>query len=206
MIERAPLPVMVAEQRAIAVMRRLGLSRVQQVAPRLHAVGLTVCEITLDGDEAIPSIRWLAAAGFTVGAGTVLSVESAAAACDAGAEFLVSPRLDPELVTWSMTESVPVVPGGLTPSELAAAWELGASAVKLFPASLGGPAYLRAIREPLGDIPVIPTGGVSSVTAADYLCYGALAVGIGGWLTAHEDLEEVSRRAAQLAVSVAAQG
>lgn len=205
MISRAPLPAAVTQQKLIAVMRRLGLERVRQQAPRLRQAGIGVLEVTLDGSEAIESIAWLSTDGYDVGAGTVLSISEAEAACIAGASFLVSPSFDRKVVEWAVRERVPIVPGGLTPSEIAAAWDLGASAVKLFPASLGGPEYLKAVRSPLRGIPIIPTGGVSAANAANYIDAGAIAVGIGGWLTGHDDLDEVDRRAASLVESVAAQ-
>ena len=151
------------------------------------------------------SIRWLVAAGYDVGAGTVLALDDAVKARDAGAAFLVSPSLDRDLIEWATDNAMPFVPGGLTPSEIVSAWALGASAVKLFPASLGGPGYLKDIRGPLRDIPIIPTGGVSEANAADYLAAGAIAVGVGGWLTAHDDVDEIVRRANRLAESVSAQ-
>ncbi len=203
MTSRTSLPTTISQQKLIAVMRQLGLERVQQVAPRLLQAGIGVLEVTLDGPDAIQSIAWLSANDYTVGAGTVLAVSEAEAACIAGASFLVSPGFDPKLVEWAVGESIPIVPGGLTPSEMTAAWDLGASAVKLFPASLGGPGYLKAIRGPLSTIPIIPTGGVSAANAADYLEVGAIAVGVGGWLTAQQDLGEIDRRAASLVESVA---
>lgn len=206
MTGRATLPAAISQQKLIAVMRQLGLERVRQLAPRLRHAGVGVLEVTLDGPEAIESIAWLSTDGYDVGAGTVLTVAEAEAACIAGASFLVSPSFDRRLVEWAVREKIPIVPGGLTPSEIAAAWDLGSSAVKLFPASLGGPEYLKAIRGPLANIPIIPTGGVSAANAANYIEAGAIAVGIGGWLTGHDDLDEVDRRAASLVGSVAAEG
>lgn len=202
MTGRAPLPAAISQQKLIAVMRQLGLERVRHLAPRLRQAGVGVLEVTLDGSEAIESIAWLSTDGYDVGAGTVLTIGEAEAACIAGASFLVSPSFDRRLVEWAVREKIPIVPGGLTPSEIAAAWDLGSSAVKLFPASLGGPEYLKAIRGPLANIPIIPTGGVSATNAASYIEAGAIAVGIGGWLTGHDDLDEVDRRAASLVGSV----
>ena len=202
MTARRPLPAAIEEQRLIAVMRRLGTERVQQVAPILRDCGIGVMEVTLDGGEALESIRWLAAAGYEVGAGTVLTIEQASAAQAAGARFLMSPNFNPSLVA-SAARSLPTVPGALTPSEVAAAWEQGASAVKLFPASFGGPQYLEAVRGPLAHIPIIPTGGIADTNAAAFLAGGAVAVGVGGWLTGQHDMAELARRARSLADSVA---
>ncbi|MCP3972985.1 MAG: bifunctional 4-hydroxy-2-oxoglutarate aldolase/2-dehydro-3-deoxy-phosphogluconate aldolase [bacterium] len=203
MTGRPALPAAILQQKLIAVMRRLSLERVLQLAPRLRQAGVGVLEVTLDGSEAIESIAWLSTDGYDAGAGTVLSISEAEAACIAGASFLVSPSFDRKLVEWAVREGIPIVPGALTPSEIAAAWDLGSSAVKLFPASLGGPEYLKAIRGPLASIPIIPTGGVSAANAAGYIEAGAVAVGIGGWLTAQDDLDEIDRRAASLVESVA---
>jgi len=205
MTSRPTLPDAVTQQKLIAVMRRLGLARVRQLAPRLRQAGVGVLEVTLDGSEAIESIAWLSTDGYDVGAGTVLTIAEAETACIAGASFLVSPSLDRKLVEWAVRERIPMVPGGLTPSEIAAAWDLGASAVKLFPASLGGPEYLKAVRSPLSGIPIIPTGGVTDANASAYLTAGAIAVGVGGWLTAQGDLEETARRAGRLVESVSQQ-
>jgi 2-dehydro-3-deoxyphosphogluconate aldolase/(4S)-4-hydroxy-2-oxoglutarate aldolase len=202
MNERIPLPAAIGEQRLIAVMRRLGTAQVRRVAPILGAAGIGVMEVTLDGAEALDSIRWLAESGYDVGAGTVLTVEEAGAAHAAGAQFLVSPSFNSSLVA-SAAQSIPIIPGGLTPSEVAAAWDSGASAVKLFPASLGGPEYLAALRGPLAHIPIIPTGGIADGNAAAFLEAGALAVGVGGWLTSQSDLAEVERRAESLVDSIA---
>jgi 2-dehydro-3-deoxyphosphogluconate aldolase/(4S)-4-hydroxy-2-oxoglutarate aldolase len=202
MTDRKPLPAAIGRQRIIAVMRRLGTARVRQIAPILRDAGIGVMEVTLDGAEALESIRWLAATGYEVGAGTVLTVEQAGAAHAAGAQFLVSPSFNPSLVA-SVAQSIPMVPGALTPSEVTAAWDAGASAVKLFPASFGGPSYLRAVRGPLAHIPIIPTGGIADDNAAAFLEAGAVAVGVGGWLTGHDDPEEVAGRARSLVGSIA---
>ena len=125
-------------------------------------------ELTLNEPEAdaLAAIEALAAAadelGALVGAGTVLSIESARRAVDAGARFIVMPHTDRELVAWCAARGLPAFPGALTPTEILSAWTAGASAVKLFPAAAVGPDYLSQIRGPLPDVPMVPTGGVSA--------------------------------------------
>src|SRR5439155_18346764 len=114
------------------------------------------------------------------GAGTVRTVDDVDAAVGAGAAYLVSPHTDPALAARSRQLGAAYLPGAFTPTEIVAAWAAGAAAVKLFPARLGGPRYLRDIREPLPDIPIVPTGGVSAQNVADWFAAGAGAVGVGG--------------------------
>jgi len=135
-----------------------------------------------------------------VGAGTVLTADQARAAADAGARFLVSPGTTDDLAAALLDTGLTTLLGALTPSELMHALALGAHAVKIFPASLGGPAYLKALRGPFPEVPLVPTGGVSADNVADWLGAGALAVGAGGELCpstaiASGDTEEIARRA-----------
>jgi 2-dehydro-3-deoxyphosphogluconate aldolase/(4S)-4-hydroxy-2-oxoglutarate aldolase len=92
-------------------------------------------------------------------------------------------------------EGIPMMPGAFTPTEVAVAWNAGATAVKVFPASVGGSGLLKAIRGPFGDLPLIPTGGITASNAGAFLAAGAVAVGVGGWLTSHDDLAVVGDRA-----------
>ena len=132
----------------------------------------------------------------------MLDVASATAAVEAGARFLVSPHTDGELIRWAVARRIPTFPGAFTPSEILAAWRAGASAVKLFPASTVGPSYVRELRGPLGDIPLIPTGGVTAETAGAFIAAGALGVGVGGWLFAAGSPDLIRQRAAQLVSAV----
>ena len=116
-----------------------------------------------------------------IGAGTVLDPETARACMLAGAAFIVSPSLNLRTIEICRRYSVPVMPGALTPTEVVTAWEAGADVVKVFPCSaLGGAKYLKAIKGPLPQIELIPTGGVSLSTAAEFLAAGAFALGVGG--------------------------
>lgn len=146
----------------------------------------------------LDAIAAIAGGETTVGAGTVVSVGQAGQAVDAGAEFLVSPHLDPELLEWAVAHDIPLIPGALTPTEIVAARRHDPPAVKVFPAHVGGPQYLRSLLAPYPDLQLIPTGGVNGDNAAEYLAAGAAAVGVGGWLTGLADLDVVTERAGQL--------
>jgi 2-dehydro-3-deoxyphosphogluconate aldolase/(4S)-4-hydroxy-2-oxoglutarate aldolase len=141
-----------------------------------------------------------------LGAGTVLTPEQADAAVDAGATYLVSPVVDLEVIEAARRRGVAALPGALTPTEILRAWRAGAAAVKLFPASLGGPGYLRAVKAPLPEVPLVPTGGVGLEEIGGYLRAGALAVGLGGPLVGDAgeggSLEALRRRAATALAAV----
>jgi 2-dehydro-3-deoxyphosphogluconate aldolase/(4S)-4-hydroxy-2-oxoglutarate aldolase len=122
------------------------------------------------------------AADVVVGAGTIRDRDQLDAAVAAGADFLVTPHLDPRLLEAMLATGVPVLPGVMTPSEVAAALDAGAQAVKLFPASTVGPRHLRALRGPFPDLPVVPTGGIGAADVRSWLDAGALAIGAGSEL------------------------
>jgi 2-dehydro-3-deoxyphosphogluconate aldolase/(4S)-4-hydroxy-2-oxoglutarate aldolase len=136
-----------------------------------------------------------------IGAGTVLEAKQAVQALGAGAQFLVAPVLNEPLIQFGLEQDILVLPGCATPTEIYRAHTLGAPAVKFFPAgSLGGPAFLKAIRDPLPAIPIVPTGGVTLEQVPEYLSAGALAVGVGGPLLpkdiiARRDAETLQQRA-----------
>jgi 2-dehydro-3-deoxyphosphogluconate aldolase/(4S)-4-hydroxy-2-oxoglutarate aldolase len=163
--------------------------------------GVPAMELTLNEPqaEALRAIEALASAadesGALVGAGTVLSIEAAGRAVDAGARFIVMPHTDPGLVAWCAERGLPCFPGALSPTEILAAWASGASAVKLFPAAALGPGYLAQVAGPFPDIPIVPTGGVSAQSAGDWIGAGAVAVGMGSWLIGDGELSGVTERA-----------
>lgn len=196
---RPGLPGLIREQRVIAVARRVTRESAAPLADALSRAGIGVLEITIEDEAGIGALARLEGSGIVVGAGTVTSLGQAAAAVDAGAVFLVSPHHDPVLTGWALDRGVPLIPGGLTPTEIHAAWAAGAPAVKVFPASVGGPELIAAIKAPFPDIELVPTGGITAANASAYLDAGALAVGVGGWLTDQPDLALVADRAAQLA-------
>ena len=195
-IARRPAP---PPGRIVAILRGLSPARVAAIVEPLVAGGVTTIEVTRDSPDALVSIAALAGRPDVVaGAGTVLSGDDAEAAVAAGARFLVAPHLDPAVVATMAGRGVPMLPGAVTPTEIAAAWEAGAAAVKLFPAGPLGPTYLAAIRAPLAHIPLVPTGGIDDSNAAAFIAAGAAAIGVGGWLTASTDPEVVAERARKL--------
>jgi 2-dehydro-3-deoxyphosphogluconate aldolase/(4S)-4-hydroxy-2-oxoglutarate aldolase len=126
---------------------------------------------------------------LVVGAGTVLDKESAQHSIDAGARFLTSPGFVPEVVAYARNENVVVLPGALTPTEVIAAWKAGSDYVKIFPAArVGGVQYVRALKVPFPQIPLIVTGGVNQLTARDFILAGATAIGVGAELLPIEAL------------------
>jgi 2-dehydro-3-deoxyphosphogluconate aldolase/(4S)-4-hydroxy-2-oxoglutarate aldolase len=173
----------VAAVPVVAILRAAGAGRFVEVGRVLYEGGVRAIEVTLTSEgalEAFGRLREELPADALLGVGTVRSVGDAELALAAGAAYLVAPDFRPDVVGWAVARGVPVVPGALTPSEVAAAWAAGATAVKVFPISaLGGPAYLKAIRAPLPEVPLVPTGGVGIDDAGAYLAAGAVAVGIG---------------------------
>jgi 2-dehydro-3-deoxyphosphogluconate aldolase/(4S)-4-hydroxy-2-oxoglutarate aldolase len=164
----------IVAQRFVAILRRP--ADLDAAAAELVAAGVDVLEITLDTPGALDAIRrWGERA--TVVAGTVRTVSEAEAAVEAGAQAIVSPTTVPEIVSWCAERNVPVVPGAFTPTEVETAWRSGASLVKLFPAALGGPGYVRSLLGPLADVPLLATGGVTAESAPAFLAAGAVAVG-----------------------------
>ncbi len=160
----------------------------------LKAGGLDVLELTMTVPGAIEVIRALCSqsgGNALIGAGTVLDPETAQACIEAGAQFIVSPALNEETVAFCHKQGVAIFPGALTPTEVVRAWKAGADAVKVFPAgAVGGASYLKALKAPLPQIELIPTGGVSLKTAADFLKAGAMALGVGADLVDTKALRE----------------
>jgi 2-dehydro-3-deoxyphosphogluconate aldolase/(4S)-4-hydroxy-2-oxoglutarate aldolase len=148
--------------------------------------GIPIVEITMTVPGAVEVIRELAksnAAKILIGAGTVLDAEAAQRCRDAGAEFLVSPALNVETIEFANKEDLLIMAGALTPTEIVKAWKAGADFVKVFPCGqVGGAKYIKAIKWPLPQIPLVPTGGVNLNTAAEFLEAGAEALGVGGEL------------------------
>jgi 2-dehydro-3-deoxyphosphogluconate aldolase/(4S)-4-hydroxy-2-oxoglutarate aldolase len=148
--------------------------------------GIPICEITMTVPDAPALIREVVGRlgdRALVGAGTVLDAAAAAVCLEAGAAFLVGPGLDLDVVGVARKHDVAVMPGALTPTEVITAWRAGADMVKIFPASaMGGPSYLKALRAPLPQVKLLPTGGINVSNLADYVKAGAAAVGIGGEL------------------------
>ena len=160
-------------------------------AETVYASGIPVVEITMTTPGALDVIDDLAKRypDLAVGAGTVLDEEHARLCVDAGARFLTSPGFVPEVVAYANKVNVVVLPGALTPTEIIAAWKAGSDFVKIFPTGhVGGTQYLRALKVPLPQIPLIATGGVNQLTASDFILAGATAIGVGGELLPKEAL------------------
>jgi 2-dehydro-3-deoxyphosphogluconate aldolase/(4S)-4-hydroxy-2-oxoglutarate aldolase len=188
----------------------------QFAAETLYAAGIPNVEIPLTLPEAPEVIRDLAAhyPNMVVGAGTVLDAKEAQRVIEAGSRFITSPGFIPEVVGCAMEADITVFPGACTPTEVIAAWKAGSDFVKIFPAAtLGGTHYIRALKVPLSQIPLIVTGGVNQLTAFDYILAGASAIGVGGELVPNESLvhrqadriHELARRFLQMVKEARAQ-
>lgn len=179
---------------------------VPAIGEALVGGGIRAFEVTLNSPSALDVIAALSArfapGELLIGAGTVLDLDQAQDAVEAGARFLVMPHSDLAIVDWAVRRDVPAFPGAFTPTEILAAWRAGASAVKLFPASAVGPQFVREMRGPLPQIPLIPTGGMTVENAAAYIGAGAVAVGMGSWLTGGGDPAVVRERAAAVATAL----
>jgi len=160
-------------------------------AETVYSSGIPIVEITMTTPGALETINDLAArhADLAVGAGTVLDEEMAKRCIDAGARFITSPGFIPEVVAYSKKMDVVTLPGALTPTEVIAAWKAGSDFVKIFPTGhVGGVQYVRALKVPLPQIPLIASGGVNQLTATDFILAGATAIGMGGELLPKEAL------------------
>jgi 2-dehydro-3-deoxyphosphogluconate aldolase / (4S)-4-hydroxy-2-oxoglutarate aldolase len=185
---RPSIPKAITDSGVVAIARRLDVAAIRTTCDALLQGGIRAFELTLNEPEAAAldalaaAVRHVEGSGLVVGAGTVLSIDAARRAVDAGAAFLVAPHIDPEVVTWAAGRGVPMFPGAATPTEALTAWRAGAAGVKVFPASSLGTAFVREMRGPFPDLPLVPTGGISAENAAAYVDAGAVAVGIGSWL------------------------
>jgi 2-dehydro-3-deoxyphosphogluconate aldolase/(4S)-4-hydroxy-2-oxoglutarate aldolase len=170
----------------VAIIRTENPEDLVSVAKALSQGGVKFIEITMTVPGALDIIRDAVAAlkgeDVYIGAGTVLDAPTARAAILAGATFIVGPGTDVETIRLCNTYGVAVMPGVQTPTEVIHAWRSGADVVKLFPADIGGPAYLKGLKEPLSQIEIMPTKGINFDTAAAYIKAGAIAVGSGTFL------------------------
>jgi 2-dehydro-3-deoxyphosphogluconate aldolase/(4S)-4-hydroxy-2-oxoglutarate aldolase len=174
-------------------------------AEAVSSAGIPIVEVTMTVPGAIEVIRELSRqnTGLIVGAGTVLYLDTARRCLDAGAAFLTTPGLDPDIVHFAAGRDILVFPGALTPTEIMAAWKAGSDFVKIFPcAANGGPSYIRSLKLPFPEIPLVASGGVDQQNAGDFILAGAVALGIGRHLV-HPDairrrergwIDELSRR------------
>jgi 2-dehydro-3-deoxyphosphogluconate aldolase/(4S)-4-hydroxy-2-oxoglutarate aldolase len=163
--------------------------------------GVGSVEVTLDTPGALEAVKRGAGSGWTIGVGTILEPDEVDRSVEAGAAFVVSPGTIPDVIERALELGVDVVPGALTPTEVIRAHTSGAVAVKVFPASVAGPSYLRALRGPLPDVPLVPTGGIAIEEVGAYLAVGAVCVGLGGALVgdappaSDEELDAIAVRA-----------
>jgi 2-dehydro-3-deoxyphosphogluconate aldolase/(4S)-4-hydroxy-2-oxoglutarate aldolase len=169
----------------VGIIRNLSIDEIAKILPVYHAAGLTTIEITMNTPFAADIIH----SGIkqykgklNVGAGTVCSVEDLKLALEAGAQFIVTPILNPEVVRLCVKSKIPVFPGAYTPTEIYQAWELGADLVKVYPATALGPDYIRDVKAPLNKIKLMPTGGISLGNIEAFMKAGADGLGIGGQL------------------------
>lgn len=201
----------ISHSRLVAIIRLDDLSAAVELSRALLAGGIVAQEFTLTNPAALQAIEQvlLKVPAFsqgeaTIGVGSVRTQTQAAAAIAAGAQFVVSPIHQPAVASCCVKQSVPLMSGALTPTEIAAAWEAGAALVKVFPARGLGPNYIKDVLAPMPEIKLMPTGGVGLENMQSYFEAGASAVGVGGNLIdaaamAVGDWDQLSRIAAQYA-------
>ncbi|WP_046176286.1 bifunctional 4-hydroxy-2-oxoglutarate aldolase/2-dehydro-3-deoxy-phosphogluconate aldolase [Domibacillus indicus] len=205
---------MIVDQLAAApivpILRKVPYEKSAQIVKALIDGGVASIEVTMETERAEDIIAEAIdayGAQVLVGAGTVLNVDDCRRAIEAGAQFIVTPALDEEVVSYAVEKGVPIIPGVFTPAEMMRAVKLGAEAIKLFPASVLGPAFIKDVKGPLGHIPIMTTGGITLETAADYIQAGAAAVGTGSALLkkeliASEDWEGLKKETEQWLAAV----
>lgn len=185
----------IEQGRVVAILRGdFGGYEHEMVAAMIEG-GLTAVEVTLNSPDALITIAKLAALfGSTcaIGAGTVLKPYEVQQVADSGGKFIVSPNCDARVIKESKARQMVSLPGAFTPTEVVVALEAGADAVKLFPATSLGPGYVKALRAPLNNVRLVPTGGVTPETAREYSAAGAWAVGIGSELLGKEFLADTT--------------
>jgi 2-dehydro-3-deoxyphosphogluconate aldolase/(4S)-4-hydroxy-2-oxoglutarate aldolase len=194
----------------VAIIRAPSGDQLVEVAEALLAGGIDVMEVTFTIPGAIGVLEQVASRlgrRILLGAGTVLDTETARAAILAGAEFIVSPSTNVEIIQLCKRYSKLIMPGAFTPTEVITAWQAGADIVKVFPSDVHGPKYLKALRGPFPHVRLMPTGGVTLETASDFLKAGACSLGIGGSLVepkalADRDLTRIESLARQFVETV----
>lgn len=197
---------LVRRQRVFAVIRAPELSLGLQMARAVAASGLELIEIAWNSDRAPVLIETLRQElpHCQIGVGTIMDREGLRDAIASGIQFCFSPHTNPDLIAMAREHRIPVIPGALTPTEIVTAWQAGATCVKVFPVqSVGGCNYIQSIQGPLGQIPLIPTGGVTLENAAGFIEAGAIAVGLSSRLFPHsslqnQDWDDITQRCARL--------
>ena len=184
-MDRAHLLTGLIDSGIIAIVRLSSWQSLLPVAEALAEGGVRYVEFTMTTPRALDVLAQATESlgeQVVLGAGTVLDPETARAAILAGARFIVTPTLNPEVIALARRYGALVIPGALTPTEILNAWQLGADLVKVFPVDTLGPGYIKALRGPLPQVGLVPTGGVGMANAADYVRVGAAALGIGASL------------------------
>lgn len=194
----------------IAIVRGVPKDSAGALADALYRGGIRVMEVTMNTPGAPDMIRQLRTHfkdRMWIGAGTVLNREDCEAAFAAGAQFFVTPNVDEGVIHFAVQQSLPIFPGAMTPTEIVRAYQAGATAVKIFPSCILGPGYFQQLQGPLGHIPMMAVGGISSANVVEYLRAGVKAVGVGGNLVdkvaiASGDFKRIERVAKELVDSV----
>jgi 2-dehydro-3-deoxyphosphogluconate aldolase/(4S)-4-hydroxy-2-oxoglutarate aldolase len=180
---RVPLSDRLTDSRVIAVLRAGHAPALAPVCDVLVEEGILSLELTLTTPELFDSLPDLVdryAGTADIGVGTVLDMQDASTAIDCGADYLVTPTMNLDVVGLAVERQIAVFPGGLSPTELAAGWRAGAAAVKIFPAQTVGAGYLKHLRGPFPDLQAVPSGGIDLEATTQWLAAGAAAVSIGG--------------------------
>jgi 2-dehydro-3-deoxyphosphogluconate aldolase / (4S)-4-hydroxy-2-oxoglutarate aldolase len=193
--------------RALAVVRAPEIPDPVALAGALAQSGIRALEFTFTTPGVLDHLRAATASEAVLGMGTVLTADQARAAVDVGAKFLVTPGIRAEVAAVGADSGIPVIMGALTPTEVLVALDLGAAAVKIFPAGVFGPRYFKDLRGPLPDVALIPSGGVNAGNAADFLAHGAVAVSAGTDVIPPEavvsgDWSDIASRAASFVKSL----
>ncbi|MCL2931322.1 MAG: bifunctional 4-hydroxy-2-oxoglutarate aldolase/2-dehydro-3-deoxy-phosphogluconate aldolase [Trichodesmium sp. MAG_R03] len=173
------------KNRVIAVIRTSKMELARQMANAVAAGGIRIIEITWNTDQAAKLITLLRSElpNCTIGTGTLLTLEDLQKALKIGCQFVFTPHTNPVMIQTAKIATVPIIPGALSPTEIVTAWQAGANCVKIYPVSaVGGANYIKSLQRPLGEIPFIPTGGVTLENAKEFIKVGAIAVGLSGKL------------------------
>jgi len=181
------------KHRAIAVIRASEMQLAEKMAMAAASGGMQLIEITWNSDRPGELISRLRAElpNCMIGTGTLFNVQQLQDAIASGAQFLFTPHVDPAIIQAAVKKDVPIIPGAMTPTEIITAWSQGASCVKVFPVqAVGGVNYIKSLQGPLGEIPLIPTGGVTLENAQEFIQAGAIAVGLSGQLFPKELVTE----------------
>jgi 2-dehydro-3-deoxyphosphogluconate aldolase/(4S)-4-hydroxy-2-oxoglutarate aldolase len=210
--DKAAVVARIKAERAIAVIRTDSIDRALAAAQAAVAGGFRAIEITFsfpEASHAIAKLTEINESDLLVGAGTILNCGQVHEAVEAGARFLVSPCVLPEVIDAAQDLQVAIIPGAFTPTEIYTAYSLGADIVKIFPAIRFGPEYLKAVRGPLPQIPIMPTSGVDASNVAEWFRAGAIAVGAVGnvfdpALIRNGDWTEITKRAREFMEAVSA--